>query len=107
MKYLSEKGDIFLKIMKIKDIEQFETGEHCFGPVLRVNDVDYKDIDKEDVILMILEILKKDINKENLIRECFKLCLEYLPANLEDSNSNICEQCDNFNHYNLYKINKE
>ena len=43
--------------MKVEDIKEFETGEHCFGEILLVNGVDYEDIPVQDVKSFILDML--------------------------------------------------
>ena len=35
--------------MKSEDVKIYESGNHCFGDILRVNSVDYEDISKEDI----------------------------------------------------------
>lgn len=90
--------------MKVNEIKEFETGEHCFGEILTVNGVDYEDISKEDQKEFILEMLEKDINSSHLLKEIFKTCLDYLQADLEDSNSNYCDQCGNYNSYEKWKL---
>lgn len=37
--------------MKAKDIKEFELGEHCFGETLRVNETDYEDLTKEEILV--------------------------------------------------------
>lgn len=86
--------------MKIKE---FEIGKHCFGEILKVNGIDYEDLNKEDVLSVMNEMFKNNLNKENLLKDCFKLCLEYLEADTVDYSQDKCDQCGNYNHYNKYK----
>ena len=90
--------------MKASDIKEFEMGEHCFGEIFSVNGVDYEDISVEDQKEFILDIMENNINASSLLKNVFKQCLEYLQADLEDSNSNQCEQCGNYNSHEKWKI---
>jgi hypothetical protein len=92
------------KTMKVEDIKEYETGEHCFGEILSVNGVDYEDIPVDDVKSFIQDMLYNDINASRLLKHVFKQCLEYLQADLEDSNSSYCEQCGNYNSYEKWKV---
>ncbi len=83
--------------MKEKDIENFETGESCFGDILRINGKDYEDLHEGDVIEFILDMLYNDLNKLSLRQEVLKKCLDYLQFDIEDSSSDTCEQCGNPN----------
>lgn len=86
------------------DIKEFETGEHCSGEILSVNGIDYEDLKQDEILSFINKMFKNDINKYTLIKECFKICLEYLQSDIIDSSSSSCDQCGNFNTYNRYKI---
>ena len=88
--------------MEVKDIKEFELGEHCFGDILRVNGVDYDDLKKDDVIEFILDMFKNDINADSLIEETFKNALEHLQYDCIESDNDSCEQCGNWNHYSKY-----
>jgi hypothetical protein len=90
--------------MKTSDVKEFEIGEHCFGEILSVNGVDYEDISVEEQKEFIQDMLENNINTSSLLKHVFKQCLEYLQADLEDSNSNYCEQCGNYNSYEKWKI---
>ncbi len=90
--------------MKASDIKEFEMGEHCFGEILSVNGVDYEDISVEEQKEFILDMMEHNINASSLLKSVFKHCLDYLQADLEDSNSKYCEQCGNYNSYEKWKI---
>jgi hypothetical protein len=88
-------------------IKEYETGEHCFGPILTVNGVDYNDLEQEDVIKFINDMFRNNLNSGLLIRECFKTSLAYLLADIVEYNSDSCEQCGNFNSYAKYVVDNE
>jgi len=90
--------------MKINEIKEFETGEHCFGETLTVNGVDYEDISKEDQKEFILEMLEKGINSSHLLKEIFKTCLDYLQAEVVEDDFYTCDQCGNHNSYAKWKV---
>lgn len=90
--------------MKASEIKEFEIGEHCFGEILSVNGIDYEDILVEEQKEFILDMIENNINASSLLKNVFKQCLEYLQADLEDTNSNQCEQCGNYNSYEKWKI---
>jgi len=84
-------------------IDSYEIGEHCFGKILRVNGVDYEDLDKKEVIAFILERFEKDINREILIEETFQNLLEHLQYDCVEDEISSCDQCGNYNFYSKYK----
>ena len=88
-------------------IKEFERGEHCFGPILTVNGIEYNDLNQEEVIDFINDMFKNNLNNGLLIRECFDTCLDYLQAEMVDSSSDSCEQCGNFNSYAKYVVEDE
>lgn len=90
--------------MKIKEIKEFETGEHCFGKILRVNGKDYEDFDKSDILNFINQMFKEDINSEFIIREAFENCLDHLQFYLKEKNDSTCDQCGNWNSYSKYTL---
>lgn len=92
--------------MKIKDIKEYEFGNHCYGDILKINGNDYEDISKEDAIEFILDMFENDLNREILIRETFKNALEYLQGEVITDEYYSCEQCGNFNSYSKYKLNE-
>lgn len=85
--------------MKAEDIKEFGLGEPCFGPILRVNGKEYEDLSKEDVIEFINDMLLNDLNKENLLMETFRNCLEMLQFDSIESTTDRCDQCSNYNYY--------
>lgn len=85
--------------MKVQDIKEFETGEHCFGEILNINGKDYSEFKEEDILSMIQQMSTESINSSSFIRETFKLLLEYLQADMVDSSSNACLQCGSYNNY--------
>lgn len=85
--------------MKPEDIKTYEIGEHCFGPILRVNDVDYEDINESDIIGFINNMMKNDINKSDLIKGLFEQTIQYLGYNMIENSSNRCDSCGNYNTY--------
>lgn len=88
-------------------IKEFEKGEHCFGPILTVDGVEYNDLKQEDVIEFINYMFKNNLNSGLLIRDCFETCLDYLQAEMVDSSSDSCEQCGNWNLYGKYVVDDE
>lgn len=88
--------------MKAKDIKEFELGEHCFGPILTVNGIDYEDLTKEEVLEFISDMFENDINASSLIREAFKNSLEHLQYECIENDSDTCEQCGNWNYHSKY-----
>lgn len=93
--------------MKIEDIENYETGEHCYGSILRINGKDYEDLSKEAVLEFINEMFdnNKNINSSNFIRETLENALNYLEFDCKESSHSSCEQCGNWNNYG--KFSKE
>lgn len=89
--------------MRKDDITTYIIGEHCFGPILEVNGIEYNDISKEDVNEFISDMLENDINSDSLRRAVFQLVLEHLQLESEESSSDSCEQCGNYNYTNTYK----
>ena len=90
--------------MKAKDIQDFELGENCFGPILKVNGTHYEDLNKEDVLEFVTDMLLNDINSGNLLMETFKNSLEYLQYDCVESHSDHCDQCGNYNNYSKHAI---
>jgi hypothetical protein len=89
--------------MKPEDIKTYELGEHCFGPILRVNDVDYEDLNASDVISFINHLMQNDINKSNLIRAIFETSLDYLQYDMIENSSDKCDTCGNYNTYTKFE----
>jgi hypothetical protein len=92
--------------MLLSEIKEYKLGNHCFGEIFTINGVDYDDLKQEDVFLIIKEMLENDLNKELILKETFKLILEYLPSDLIESYSNKCDQCGDWNNYSKYQIVK-
>lgn len=90
--------------MKIKDLKDYESEDHCFGEVLKINGKDYEDYSKEEIVEFIQDMFENDVNSEHLIRETFKNALEYLDAEIVDNNRHTCDQCDHDNSYTKYII---
>ena len=88
------------------DIKEYEIGNHCFGPILTVNGTQYNDIPQEEIKKFILNMFENDINSDLLIREVFKLSLEYLQLDCIKNDHDTCEQCGNWNDYRKYKNNQ-
>lgn len=85
--------------MKQQDIQEFETGNHCFGEILTVNGKDYEDISMEEAVEFINDMLKNSPNQESLIKEVFETCLDYLEFDPTESTTDTCEQCGDWNSY--------
>jgi len=83
-------------------VEKFKVGNSCHGDIFEINDIDYDNLDKLEVINFINDMILKDINKEQLIKNIFKLTLEYLQLDVIDSHSSTCEQCGNDNWIVVY-----
>jgi hypothetical protein len=93
--------------MKPEDIKTYELGDHCFGPILRVNDVDYEDINESDIISFINNMMENDINKSNLIKELFQSTIEYLQYDMIENSSDRCDSCGNYNTYAKFERYKD
>lgn len=89
--------------MKLKDIKTFETGNSCFGDILRINEIDYIDIDNQSILNLINQILTTDVNKDIIIKEVLQLCLDNLQFDLIEHSQDYCEQCGNYNYYDKFK----
>lgn len=85
--------------MKPEEIKDYEIGNHCFGPILRVNGEDYEDLDKQSVMDFILYMLQEDINSESLKMEVFEKALDYLQFDVDEHHYDSCDQCGNPNDY--------
>lgn len=83
--------------MKAEDIKKFRIGEHCFGPILEVNDKRYEEISKEDILEFINDRFENDINSDILIQETFKNLLEHLQYDFVEGSNDVCDQCGNWN----------
>lgn len=90
--------------MKAIDIKEYEEGEHCFGPILEVNGIEYNDIPKEEAIEFITDMLHNTYMSDSLIREVFQIALSYLDSDVTESHNDSCEQCGNWNYSNKHKI---
>ena len=89
--------------MKEVDVNEYEIGEHCFGPILSINGDDYEDLSKEDIVEFINDMFTNNLNSDHLIMETLKLTLQYLDFDRTESDSNSCDQCGNYNDYSKYK----
>jgi len=87
--------------MKAKDIKEYEEIDSCFGSIIRVNGEDYEDLSKESVKEFIMDMIDNDLNKESLMEEIFKLCLENLQFYPEEvTEGSRCESCGHWGtHY--------
>lgn len=83
-------------------IKTFALGNHCFGNILYVNEIEYKDLNEKEVIYFILNQFNHNINRESLIRETFQNVLEHLEFDNIESDSYHCETCGDTNNYNKY-----
>ena len=88
--------------MKIEEVKEYETGEHCFGTILSVNGTDYEDLDVEGAIDFINDVMRRGYNKNSFIKETFEAALSYLEFDCVESDSSSCDQCGNWNHYNKW-----
>jgi hypothetical protein len=93
--------------MKISDIKEYETGEHCFGDILRVNGVDYDDLSIKDTMGIIHDVMENNINSSSYIKEIFKIALEYAQLDFISGHTDDCDQCGNWNSYSKYGIEDE
>lgn len=91
--------------MKANEITEYEIGEHCYGPIVKVNGIDFDDISREDKLELIKDMLTNDRNSESLLREVFKLALENLDYSCIEEDSSYCDQCGNYNEYAKYLKN--
>lgn len=85
--------------MKAKDITEYEIGERCFGPILKVNGLEYDALSRASATEFIKDMCMNDINADSLRQELFRICLEHLQFNEVDSNNDQCDQCGNYNYY--------
>lgn len=93
--------------MKSENIKEYETGEHCFGPILTINGKDFDDIPPKELIEFVNDMLENDINKISLLREIVENCVDYLQFDIVESNYHTCEQCGNPNNYVKFKREDE
>ena len=95
--------------MKAKDIEEYEEGHHCFGDFLRVNGIDYEELDQKEVLEFINDMFENDPNNSILIQETFLNALGHLELDVDEdsSYSNTCDQCGNWNFNTKYIKNAE
>ena len=89
--------------MKESDVKEYETGNHCYGDILRVNGEDYKDIDKQEKIELLLDMFENNHNSELLLRELFSFALGYIDILLVEDTNDKCDQCGDWNTYSKYK----
>ena len=90
--------------MKIKDIKNFEIGNHCYGDIIKVNGIDYDNLSNDDILEFIKDMFENNINSSSLIQETFKSALELLNCINISSESDACDQCGNWNHHDKYEI---
>lgn len=91
--------------MKYEDIKTYEIGEHCFGEILKVNGIDYEDLEKDDIMEFILDMLREDnINSSIYLKEVFKYLLENVEADCIENHYDDCDQCGNPNSYSKYEV---
>lgn len=89
--------------MKAQDIQTYEIGEHCFGPILKINETDYEDLDKEEILELINDMCRNDLNSGLLVFKLLQEALSYLEYDLVESDNDSCEQCGNWNFHKKYK----
>ena len=73
-------------------INKLELGNGCFGPILRINDVEYEDLDKKEVIQFIVDYLNDDnnINNKYFLDEMFREIIEdYVVSKLDIKKEDI------------------
>ena len=88
----------------MEKIKEYEIGEHCFGLILTVDGINYDDLPEEKINNLIQYMLNEDVNKASFKQKVFIEALEYLQAELVESDSSVCDQCGNYNSYNKFKI---
>ena len=91
--------------MKAKEVKEYEIGKHCFGEILRVNGTDYEDLEKDEILELIIDMFNNDINASSLIREAFISSLEHLQYDCVESDNHVCDQCGDWNDYSKYVRN--
>lgn len=83
---------------------KIEIIEHCFGPIVRVDDTPTEDVSTQEKILDELSKVKDKLDASdwsqiaNIIVS--RSNYEYLP---EESSKDDCEQCGNWNFRDVYK----
>ncbi|MHB8762583.1 MAG: hypothetical protein ACYC6J_09440 [Coriobacteriia bacterium] len=92
--------------MKAKDIEVIELGKHCFGQIFTVNDKDYNDYTKEEIIEFIIDMFNNDINSSIFLKETFESGLRYLQYDCVEDDSSTCDQCGDYNEYSKFVKNE-
>lgn len=90
--------------MKEVDIFEIEQGSHCFGPILKINGVDYEDVPVDDLKELINDMLTNNYNKESLLQVIVLECLGYLQSEQIEYDSHKCDQCGDYNWYSKSKI---
>lgn len=88
--------------MKVSDVIEYELGEHCFGPIVKVNGIHNEDISKEDKIELLNDVIMNDDNGELLLDELFIKALEFLDYSVAEESSDRCDQCGNWNSYGRF-----
>ena len=88
--------------MKESDVKDYETGNHCYGDILRVNGEDYKDIDEQEKIELLLDMFENNHNSELLLREAISLALGYIELDLVEDTNDKCDQCGDWNTYSKF-----
>jgi phage major head subunit gpT-like protein len=89
--------------MKSEDVKTYEIGEHCFGPILKINETDYEDLNKEEVLELIDDMCRNDINSDSLLFKLLQETLSYIQYDLIEEDNSTCDQCGNWNFHEKYQ----
>jgi len=92
---------------------KLEIIEHCFGQYVRVNGVDVCDMDniypKEELLEKRMLLIKELTNSNLFVHPSIWIDianslsgLDSFEYNEEESNSDVCDQCGNWNSTNVY-----
>lgn len=88
--------------MKLKDLQEFEIGNHCFGDILNLNGKNSNDLDENELKELIIDIINQ--SKESyFLEEVLTFVLNSLEWECVENDDDICEQCGNYNFYSRYK----
>jgi hypothetical protein len=90
-------------------INKIELGEGCYGPFIRINNVQIDDnyeLKKSIIDELLLNIDKLDMGDYvNITKILVEKC--NYSFNNEQSTSDICEQCGNYNYSEIYEKNDD
>lgn len=88
--------------MKLEDLQEFETGNHCFGTILNLNGEKFNEIDQDEIKELITDVINKS-EESYFLEEFLNLALNSLEWECVESDDDFCDQCGDYNFYNRYK----